>query len=362
MAFKPPAVLPDYSKLDTSLNASGVQSWNPELYAILKQLIAANRQSQDAITGVSGGSSFVIETVNEGANLEYLGNYVTPHTYNDGDIVVGSDGIAYLCTKDGTTTPPESWPGSSSGTVLPPHHATHEKGGTDEIANVAWLNIHNTFTQAQDMPQLGIIGAGSQLFFYDLNAPAGKKAWRIKQENSDGFLFLEALSDDLSSLTGNPVMFGRDNTTSFNGQIILGTGQIRFPSVPNPSTDVNTLDVYKEGIWGPTDQSGAGLILTYNAQYIKIGRHVTVTANIAYPSNTNGSAVNIGGLPFAAHSFQPGGVLREAYPAIPGTPILSYVRENTQRIELFSEAGAAITNTQLSTKVLYLSGTYIAGT
>ena len=43
-------------------------------------------------------------------DLEYLGDYV-PATYNDGDIVVAADGIAYICTKSGVTTPPEPWPG-----------------------------------------------------------------------------------------------------------------------------------------------------------------------------------------------------------------------------------------------------------
>jgi hypothetical protein len=45
-----------------------------------------------------------------GMNLDYLGDYV-PATYNDGDIVIGADGIAYMCVVDGTVTPPEPWPG-----------------------------------------------------------------------------------------------------------------------------------------------------------------------------------------------------------------------------------------------------------
>ena len=37
-------------------------------------------------------------------NLDYLGNYVAGPVYNDGDIVVAADGIAYMCVVDGTTT------------------------------------------------------------------------------------------------------------------------------------------------------------------------------------------------------------------------------------------------------------------
>lgn len=50
MGFQQPPTLPDYSKLITSLNASNVQKWNPELYSIIKQLIQAVDQSQTVIT------------------------------------------------------------------------------------------------------------------------------------------------------------------------------------------------------------------------------------------------------------------------------------------------------------------------
>ena len=46
------------------------------------------------------------------AALEYLGDYVSGPAYRDGDIVVASDGNAYMCVVDGTTTPPEPWPGA----------------------------------------------------------------------------------------------------------------------------------------------------------------------------------------------------------------------------------------------------------
>jgi hypothetical protein len=45
------------------------------------------------------------------AALEYLGDYVAGPAYQDGDIVVAADGNAYMCVVDGTTTPPEPWPG-----------------------------------------------------------------------------------------------------------------------------------------------------------------------------------------------------------------------------------------------------------
>lgn len=58
MSFQVPPTLPDFSKLITSLNASNVQTWNPELHLILKQLIQASGQSQQVITGQAGGTPF----------------------------------------------------------------------------------------------------------------------------------------------------------------------------------------------------------------------------------------------------------------------------------------------------------------
>jgi len=97
-----------------------------------------------------------------GADLEYSGAYNAPTTYNDGDIVIADDGVAYICVKDGVTTPPEPWPGTP-GIVLDPHHATHEIGGSDiltlgqsqitglttALANTAKLDTNNRFTGKQ---------------------------------------------------------------------------------------------------------------------------------------------------------------------------------------------------------------------
>jgi len=73
------------------------------------------------VTDNAGTSSTVVTipgSTGPAMDLDYLGDYV-PATYNDGDIVIASDGITYLCVKDGTTTPPEPWPGGNSGVISP---------------------------------------------------------------------------------------------------------------------------------------------------------------------------------------------------------------------------------------------------
>jgi hypothetical protein len=66
----------------------------------LNQLLYWNGTAWTASAGGGVGSDF----------LRYDGAFVAG-TYNDGDIVIGSDGVAYLCVVNGTTTPPTSWSG-----------------------------------------------------------------------------------------------------------------------------------------------------------------------------------------------------------------------------------------------------------
>ena len=66
-----------------------------------------------------------------------------------------------------------------------------------------------------------------------------------------------------------------------------GTG-IAFPAAFNSSSDVNTLDDYEEGVWTPTDASGAGLTLTTaRGYYTKVGRLVTASAEIQWPATAS---------------------------------------------------------------------------
>jgi hypothetical protein len=68
-------------------------------------------------------------------SLQYLGDYIDPpppEVYNDGDIVVAEDGIAYICVKDGTITPPEPWPGVGIATAVGPPGPQGDPG-TDGI-------------------------------------------------------------------------------------------------------------------------------------------------------------------------------------------------------------------------------------
>jgi hypothetical protein len=89
--------------------------------------------------------------------------------------------------------------------------------------------------------------------------------------------------------------------TLTTGNLIVASGQgIDFSATPGTGTSELLAD-YEEGDWTPTDASGAGLTLTVSSnRYTKIGRQVTVTALITYPSTASGAYLTIGGLPFTS--------------------------------------------------------------
>jgi hypothetical protein len=74
---------------------------------------------------------------------------------------------------------------------------------------------------------------------------------------------------------------------------------IRFPASQIPSADANTLDDYEEGTWTPISSTGGWTFSIDDAQYVKIGKQVSVWASITNTGSGNGSQIVIGGLPFS---------------------------------------------------------------
>lgn len=69
----------------------------------------------------------------------------------------------------------------------------------------------------------------------------------------------------------------------------------------NAGASSNLLSIYEEGVWVPTDGSGAGLTFTTSAdsnRYVAIGRLVIANYHIVYPVTVNTNASRITGLPF----------------------------------------------------------------
>jgi hypothetical protein len=85
------------------------------------------------------------------------------------------------------------------------------------------------------------------------------------------------------------------------------TGQIKFPSTQNASSDVNTLDDYEEGSWTPVLGGASGTSgQTYsiqNGHYVKIGQMVIATfqTTLTAKGTITGDVV-VSGLPFTAQN------------------------------------------------------------
>ena len=98
--------------------------------------------------------------------------------------------------------------------------------------------------------------------------------------------------------------------TIVNGNEVFdtpGKGINFTANTPAAGMTSQLLNWYEEGTWTPTDGSGAGLSFTVGAaSYTRVGRKVECFAWVTYPSTANGSAMAIGGLPFAVKSTNDG--------------------------------------------------------
>lgn len=101
----------------------------------------------------------------------------------------------------------DTGPQGPAGTIGP-HHATHEIGGTDVIANNAWTNQANLFTERQTIDVLN-----PAIILNDHTQPS--TARRTELVNS-GAGFAIQLVDDPVTVGQNQVTFNRDGTTRFN--------------------------------------------------------------------------------------------------------------------------------------------------
>jgi hypothetical protein len=113
-----------------------------------------------------------------------------------------------------------------------------------------------------------------------------------------------------SAIGNNSVSIGNSSvTTVYMGANAVGAttaviyaAGFNFPDTQVASSDANTLDDYEEGDWTITDTSGAGLSLTVlSNKYIKVGRQVTATANVTFPTTSDTTVVSLS-LPFTASS------------------------------------------------------------
>lgn len=160
--------------------------------------------------------------------------------------------------------------------------------------------------------------------------------------------------DSTQTLTGKALTSPSIATPTITGLTTLTGGQIAFPAAQSASAGANTLDDYEEGTWVPSDGSGAGLSLNVvTANYVKVGRLVHFDAQIVYPVTASGATAKINGLPFTPTS-------RAAFVNSNGTIEMRFSSTSSTTIDIFTDAGAARTNAQMTSQNFYITGTYMA--
>jgi hypothetical protein len=159
--------------------------------------------------------------------------------------------------------------------------ATYTTAGV-YVANSAFIQSTNN---------LAIVAAGT-IF---INPNGSSAASTVATITSTGLAVTGALSATTTGKVGTTLGVGAATPSA------SGSG-ITFPATESASTDVNTLDDYEEGTWTPAVTSITGTITTVGAvagTYTKIGRSVTVSADVTITTNgTGATGIYIAGLPF----------------------------------------------------------------
>jgi hypothetical protein len=135
---------------------------------------------------------------------------------------------------------------------------------------------------------------------------------------------------------------------------VAGQGINFTANTPASGMTSQLLNWYEEGTWTPADASGAGLTFTgVTGKYTRIGRQVTATAVLTYPTTADTSQAKISGLPFAVSNMGQFLGIKTTTTAINGL-----VSAGATTIFLYTQAGVTLTNANNTAATVYLTGTY----
>jgi hypothetical protein len=248
----------------------------------------------------------VIETAELATNLvvtHALGSASTPSITFTGDTNTGifsptADTIAFA--EGGAEVARFDSNGNLGiGTASPA--AKTEISGTAAAQNLA-LRITNTATDGYSTLQMG--GGGDGGIYRNGSAQSG-------YAGASSLNLITVGAHAIGLATGNtiraiiPAAGGVQAVTCVsvgNATPATSGAGITFPASQSASSNANTLDDYEEGTWTPTITMASGTSTgnTTSAQYIKIGRQVTVIVYVSLGTTSGGAEINyIGGLPFA---------------------------------------------------------------
>jgi len=190
--------------------------------------------------------------------------------------------------------------------------------------------------------------------------------------STNGGFDYNSTADTLEFLTTNGGTHSELNSAAFvpssDAGKDLGNHNKRWDSIyctgvafgGNTDAAATLLDDYEEGSWTPTNSDVS--ITTSSGYYIKIGRLVTITARINFPTNSNSSTTNIGGLPFAVDdnlsNSAMGGAVGETTYTGSDRPMAAVEVSDVIRFRI--NGGTSMTNANWSNKSVRFSLTYFS--
>ena len=154
------------------------------------------------------------------------------------------------------------------------------------------------------------------------------------------------------------------DVTITDGNLKLASGHgIDFSSYdPTSYGSISSeiLDDYEEGSWTPVIP-GSGMSLTvYVATYIKIGKLVHVECGILIPTNSDGSGLQLGGLPYQAQSSGDNSGGLHLTSTNSGRSDHMFAIRNSTNIGVANNNNQNVARSAYSNKQLKFSGTYMS--
>lgn len=132
------------------------------------------------------------------------------------------------------------------------------------------------------------------------------KVGSIGYSSSNGFYMHTPFGNDSGLVFGSERIVPCTSSGAFDDAVVdLGYSSGRFKDLYlsggvylGGTGAANHLDDYEEGTWTPTALNYDGTMTVTSATYVKVGKLVTVKANVSFDATADGSGVNISGLPF----------------------------------------------------------------
>jgi hypothetical protein len=224
--------------------------------------------------------------------------------------------------------------------------------------NTSYYNTDNSISNYSSGNYLYVSGnAGATSGLYLQGAGNQKQAVILDGNASGGNIAFQTNSIERAKFpsTGG---FQSQTTISVGAATPSTSGAgITFPATQSASSNANTLDDYEEGTWTPTDGSAAVLTFTSaSGVYTKVGRLVTASCTLTYPTTATANAAYISGLPFNQGSTTTDGGFVTGNTSATPLLIRGYTLDVVQPL---TQAGGAVANSTLSTATIKFTVSYI---